>query len=849
MARAISTSVAMSTTSMSGSSRRSERRPAPRARPGRCGSRLSRSGADGSWKTIPGVVRRMTDTSPILVRGSTPAGCTAPIIPHAFARVDLSDPASVWWRVVFATILLCAMSWLPAAAQSAATFDTFVNQVTPTDLVPGADRFGPTQQTPPVAQVFRGDQLVGYAYLNSQYVNSAGYSSKPIHVLVGLDTTGTIVGIELVEHSEPIVLVGISEERVVDYLSAFVGYNPLKAAASGEGPPRVDLVSGATVTVLVMGESVTRSAARVARLLGLDGSGRPATTGATSAAPVTATRVLDPEAGSIAAWPQLVDEGAVAHLALTVGDVNRSFAEAGDPEAVRRPHAGAPGDRFIDLYAALVSQPAIGRSLLGESEYASMLRMLSPGQQAVLVAGEGLYSFKGSGYVRGGIFDRIELIQGAETIRFRDKLHRRVGTIAAADAPPLKEVGIFVIPEGVDFDPAQPWRLQLLVQRATGALSKAFVSFDLPYSIPSRYTRAVQPEGAAVASGHAAPAPAPVASGLAAATDSHAFFEDDEDPLWKRLWQSKILSIAMLGAMLVALTLIFFFQDALVKHEKLFDRIRLVYLALTLVWLGWVAQAQLSVVNVLTFTSSLRSGFTWSSFLIDPLIFILWCSVAVALIFWGRGAFCGWLCPFGALQELSNRAARALKVPQLKIPWAIHQRMWPIKYIIFLALFGVSLGSLAFAEKLAEIEPFKTAIVLRFMREWWFVLFAVALLVAGLFVERFFCRYLCPLGAALAIPGRMRMFDWLKRYRECGNPCMRCFKECPVEAIHPEGHINPNECISCLHCQVLYHSDKKCPVQIQRRLKRERRAAAGKSIPLAVMSADGGQAAAADASP
>src|SRR5690606_38513578 len=418
------------------------------------------------------------------------------------------------------------------------------------------------------------------------------------------------------------------------------------------------------------------------------------------------------------------------------------------------------------------------------------------GQQAILVAGEGTYSFKGSGYVRGGIFDRIELIQGAETIRFRDQLHRRIGTIAAAGAPPLKEIGVFAIPEGSEFDPARPWRLQLLVQRSTGALSKAFVSFDLPYSIPARYTRAVSPPATDAATATAAGP----ASGLAAGTEAGAFFEDDIDPLWKRMWQSKILAIVMLGVMLAALTLIFMFQDALVKHEKVFDRIRLAYLVVTLFWLGWVAQAQLSVVNVLTFMTSLRESFNWSSFLIDPLIFILWCSVAVALLFWGRGAFCGWLCPFGALQELTNRIARALKVRQLKIPWGLHQRLWPIKYIIFLVLCGVSLGSLAYAEQLAEVEPFKTAIVLRFMREWWFVLFAVALIVAGLFVERFFCRYLCPLGAALAIPGRLRMFDWLKRYRECGNPCMQGFNECTVEAIQPEGHINPNECISCLHC-------------------------------------------------
>jgi NosR/NirI family nitrous oxide reductase transcriptional regulator len=137
----------------------------------------------------------------------------------------------------------------------------------------------------------------------------------------------------------------------------------------------------------------------------------------------------------------------------------------------------------------------------------------------------------------------------------------------------------------------------------------------------------------------------------------------------------------------------------------------------------------------------------------------------------------------------------------------------------------VALTSLALAEEMAEVEPFKTAIILHFMRDWWFVAFALALLGAGLFIERFFCRYLCPLGAALALPGRLRMFDWLKRYRECGNPCMRCFNECPVGAIHPEGHINPNECISCLHCQVFYHHDRKCPVVIQRRLKREKRAA------------------------
>ena len=120
------------------------------------------------------------------------------------------------------------------------------------------------------------------------------------------------------------------------------------------------------------------------------------------------------------------------------------------------------------------------------------------------------------------------------------------------------------------------------------------------------------------------------------------------------------------------------------------------------------------------------------------------------------------------------------------------------------------------------MEPFKTAIILKFDRAWPFVTFAAVLLGAGLFIERFYCRYLCPLGAALAIPGRLRMFDWLKRYPECGRPCQTCANECFVQAIAPTGEIQPNECLYCLHCQVLYQSETKCPVVIKKMKSRER---------------------------
>ncbi|HRY26800.1 MAG TPA: 4Fe-4S binding protein, partial [Geminicoccaceae bacterium] len=87
----------------------------------------------------------------------------------------------------------------------------------------------------------------------------------------------------------------------------------------------------------------------------------------------------------------------------------------------------------------------------------------------------------------------------------------------------------------------------------------------------------------------------------------------------------------------------------------------------------------------------------------EPLIFILWCYVALALLFLGRGVFCGWLCPFGALQELTNKLARLFRVPQLALPFGLHEKLWPTKYIIFLGLLALSLHAMSAATLAAEV--------------------------------------------------------------------------------------------------------------------------------------------------
>ena len=221
---------------------------------------------------------------------------------------------------------------------------------------------------------------------------------------------------------------------------------------------------------------------------------------------------------------------------------------------------------------------------------------------------------------------------------------------------------------------------------------------------------------------------------------------------------------------------------------------------------------QLSVVQVVAFVHSLLTGFRWETFLIEPVIFILWGFTALGMLFWGRGVYCGWLCPFGALQELTNAVAQRLGVKQIAVPQALHERLWVIKYTLFMAILALSFYSMHDAILLAEAEPFKTAISLRFLRAWPFLLFVAALLFAGLFIERFYCRYLCPLGAGLAIPAKLKIFDWLKRRPQCGRECRMCETKCTVGAIDAIGRINANECVLCLRCQVIMNDGTQCPV-------------------------------------
>jgi len=649
--------------------------------------------------------------------------------------------------------------------------------------LPQADSFGGPEGEPPAIPGYRNGSLVGYVLSSWQVVQSTGYSAKPLEVLVGLDLEGIITGVKLARHHEPILVIGIRDSDLEAFTESYIGLDIRRSIGFGvsqDDGVALDAVSGATISSLIINDAILRSARAVASSRGILGN-------AESNLRFSTFEPLN--------WDQLLAEGSMRQLTITVEEA-RQAVEANSGTLFAKGVPEPPADAvYVELFAGLATPARAGQNLLGERLYSQAITKGQPGDQIFFVAGRGLYSFKGHSYRKSGVFDRLQLVQGSRTFRLQAADHTSLEKIPISSAPNLREIALFSLPGNSGFDPAGDWTLELLIFGAGGNDTGSLALFTLPYHLPDLYRTSE--------------------------ADSTSILGPDT-ALWIEAWRYRQADIVVLSIGLLVLTAILVFQDVLVKQRRTYLMVRIGFLLFTLIWIGWVAGAQLSVVNVLTFLDALMHEFRWDFFLLEPLIFILWGYVAIALLFWGRGVFCGWLCPFGALQELLARLARRLSIVEIRLPFALHERLWPIKYIIFIALFALFLHIPELALKGAEVEPFKTAIVLKFDRDWPFVVYAIALLTGGLLINRFYCRYLCPLGAALAIPARIRMFEWLKRRWQCGTPCQSCAYSCPVQAIHPEGKINPNECIHCLNCQANYHDWTLCPPLVERRRRRER---------------------------
>jgi NosR/NirI family nitrous oxide reductase transcriptional regulator len=635
----------------------------------------------------------------------------------------------------------------------------------------------------PVWPIFKQEmtstELIGYVYESIDFVSLPGFAGAPINLLVALDAKGNFMDVQVVSHHEPVFLEGYGPQPLINFVNQYKGLSLTQNITIETGTRqksrmdgnnvRIDGVSKATASVRIINQTLLTSSLAVARKkLGFSGSHDPDQIARVKA------NYFETLTGT-----QLFGKNLIAHLALANREVEKAYAGTAG-EGLDTEGNADPDGMFIDLYSALVSVPSIGKNLLDAASWERLSGRLEKGDHAILVMWGGRYSITPEDFKPGTSPERLSLKQGGLPIEMRDLDLE----LQLADGTPLspENMKVFRVIAQTGLDLSKPLELSLDTKREKGMIYPEIIrqSFVYRIEIPERFYDV--PAG--------------------------------DNKTWVSIWQERVTELGVLAGALLILSILLLQQRWLTANARRFTVIRVSFLVFTLGFIGWYAQGQLSIVNLTGVVQSLKENRSLAFFLYDPMTVCLWAFVAITFFLWGRATFCGWLCPFGALQELVARLARLLRIPQIKLRRSTDAKLKKIKYVVLAAILLSAWFAPEVADSMVEIEPFKTGITLYFVRAWPFVAYAVAMVLASALVYKFFCRYLCPFGAGLAILGKLQLLKWLPRRAECGTPCQTCRHRCDYQAIRPDGKIDYAECFQCMDCVVIYHSDTQCAPRI-----------------------------------
>lgn len=622
-----------------------------------------------------------------------------------------------------------------------------------------------------------GGAEAGFVFETEQMAPLPGFSGAAINMLVTLDPDGRFLDVKLLSHNEPIFVSGLGQAPFHKFFEQYRGLSisdslvvgtPYGRGGAGSDLVYLDGVTKATASVRIAHESLMAAALQVARekMSGI-ASGPPVRPNA------DITDVLD--------WDTLVVDGLVGHLYMTNAEVNELYAGSvwadDDPEATAEPDAP-----FIDLWLVDIGAPAIARAVLDEDGFEELQRFseISGDDEPLLVIETARHGLVSDDFVRNTAPDRLSAEQGGFPVALRDA---DLFVSLSRDLPRALRNGTAMIlrtDRRLGFDPTQPWELHAQIVREHGMFQPEIGvrTAVLTHSTDARfYTR---PE---------------VTKPL---------------PPWREALLNRQSDLIPLGILLVALLA---FQGAALKplaRLRNFIPLRLVILGVVTVFIGWWGQGQLSIVTVLGVIRTAWEGGNFGFLLYDPFSLAVWGAAIIGFVAWGRGLFCGWLCPFGALQEFAHYIGRALRLPQIEPSALWDARLKYVKYVLLVGMIGTVFWAPNSVDKVAEIEPFKTAITTFFVREWYYVAYAAAWLLLGTVLFKGFCRYVCPLGAFMAIGGLLRGRDWIERRAECGSPCQLCKVKCNYGAIKKTGEIDYSECFQCLDCVTIFEDPKTC---------------------------------------
>ncbi|WP_086450150.1 4Fe-4S binding protein [Marivivens niveibacter] len=620
-----------------------------------------------------------------------------------------------------------------------------------------------------------GGAVAGYVFETQNMAPLPGFSGAPINMLVVLDLDGRFLDVRLLSHNEPIFVSGLGEAPFHAFFEQYRGLSisdslvvgtPYGGASDGSALIYLDGVTKATASIRIAHESLLAATLKVARekMQGVS-AGPPA--------------YPDPSIDETLTWDDL--DGIAHRLQVTNAEVNQAFEgtkwQNDDPVATAN-----PDDLYLDLWVIDIGPPSVARAVLDDNALDELQAFMAIADmdEPILVIDAGRHGLITDDFIRNTAPDLISAEQSGFPIALRDA-DILVGLsddapAALQDAPAL----ILRTDRRLGFDPTTEWTIQIKALREHGVFQPEIGSttFETTVQSPER------------------------------------FYIKPTAPKQRAPWEQAILDrsadLVVLGLFLAALVTGLGLNLNRLAGAKYFTAIRLTILAFVMGFIGWWGQGQLSIATPLAIIRTATSGGSFAFLLYDPFSLLIWAIAIFGFALWGRGLFCGWLCPFGAMQEFAHHLGRILWLPTWNPSSKWDDRLKWIKYGVLALLVVMAVSAPAHLDTAIEVEPFKTAVTTFFIREWYYVVYAAGLLILSMVTFKGFCRYVCPLGAVMAIGGLIRGREWIARRAECGSPCQLCRVKCNYDAIRKDGSIQYSECFQCLDCVTIHDDPTKC---------------------------------------
>ena len=622
-----------------------------------------------------------------------------------------------------------------------------------------------------------GGAEAGFVFETEPMAPLPGFSGASINMLVMLDLEGRFIDVQLISHNEPIFVSGLPEKLFFDFFQQYRGHSisdslvvgsPYGGGSDGSALVYLDGVTKGTASVRIAHESILAATLKVAKekMSGI-ATGPPAFPDLDYAEDLT--------------WEDLVAQGIAARKIVSNREIDAKFVdtlwEDDDPEAKDDPDAP-----YLDLWVVDLGAPSIARAVLSESGFEELQQFMSISttDEPVLVIDTARHGLVTEDFVRNTSPNLISAEQSGFPIAFRDSDIYVELNDALPDALHNGSALILRTDRRLGFDPTAEWILRIKALRAHGSFQPEIgsASIEVTHVTPERFYARVE-------------VVKPV-------------------PPWVDALRNRQSDLIVLAIFLVGLIALLGLRLNKLAGHKHFTPIRLGILAFVTVFIGWWGQGQLSIATPLAVGRTALEGGSFSFLLYDPFSLAVWAVTIFGFVLWGRGLFCGWLCPFGALQEFAHHIGRLLRIPQIEPSAEWDDRLKWIKYLVLAAMVFLLFTAPARLDKAIEVEPFKTAITTFFIREWYYVAYAVGLLLLSMVLFKGFCRYICPLGAVMAIGGLLRGRKWIDRRAECGSPCQLCKVKCSYGAIKKTGEIQYSECFQCLDCVTIHDDKSQC---------------------------------------